>query len=203
MTTYPLTFPSVGIVQSSFSLTSTTASSVSPFTGEEQVYFFGGQFWEGSVTFKPSTRAEIAEVQSFLAKLKGRFGTFLYNDPDDISAVGGVGGTVTVNGASQTGNTLTVDGMTPSSTIRKAGDYFSLGTGLNSRLYMFTEDLVSDGAGEGTATFEPNLRSSPADNDTLDITNPTGLFRLADNTALWNSNRSSVYEVSISFREVI
>lgn len=205
MTTYPLTFPNVSVTKSRFTLNSATTQNTSPFSGSQQTYFFGGQWWSGNITFKPTTRAEAALVQAFLAKLRGKFGTFLYGDPDDLAGnpLGGAGGTILVNGAAQTGNTMTVDGMTVSSTIRKAGDYFSLGTGVNMRLYMFTEDLVSDGSGEGTATFEPNLRTSPADNDQLDITSPMGAFRLVDNVADWQSNRSSVYDISINFREAI
>ena len=204
MTTYPLAFPSVGIRTSTFRLNASTAANISPFTGQEQVYFYGGQWWEGQVTFKPSTREEIAEVQAFMAKLKGRFGTFLYGDPDALAkGFMGAGGTILVDGGSQTGNTLSVDGMTVSETIAKAGDYFQLGTGTGARLYMFTEDLVSDGSGAGTATFEPNLRVSPSDNDQLDITAPVGAFRLAENAAEWGSNFSSVYDVTISFREAL
>jgi len=204
MTTYPLTFPSVSVVKSKFALNVATTSNTSPFTGEQQVYFFGGQWWTGEVTFKPSTRAEISAVQAFLAKLKGQYGTFLYGDPDALAGgFMGAGGTILVNGASQTGNTLTVDGMSLSTTVAKAGDYFQLGTGVNARLYMFTEDLVSDGAGAGTATFEPNLRASPNDNDQLDITDPVGAFRLSENTSEWMSNYSSTYDVTISFREAL
>lgn len=204
MTTYPLTFPNIGVKSSKWRLQTSTASNVSPFTGQEQVYFFGGQWWEGEVTFKTTKRSEAREIQAFLAKLKGRFGTFLYGDPDAL-ALGhqGAGGIILVNGASQTGNTLTVDGMTASETIAFKGDYFQLGTGVDARLYMFTENLVSDGSGEGTATFEPDLRSSPADNTQLDITSPVGAFRLSENPIEWSSDFSSHYEISLVFREAI
>lgn len=204
MTTYPLTFPSIGVSDSMFKLNSVNTASVSPFTGEEQIYTHQGQWWEGQVTFRPMHRADAALVLAFLAKLRGRKGTFLYGDPDAV-ALGhqGAGGTILVNGADQTGNTLTVDGMTINSTIAKAGDFFQLGTGTSARLYMFTEDLASDGSGEGTATFEPDLRSSPADNTQLDITNPVGAFRLIDNPVEWRSNATSIYDITISFREAI
>lgn len=204
MTTYPLTFPSVGIRNSTFRLVSATASSTSPFTGEQQVYAFPGQWWEGQVSFVATRRADASEIQAFLAKLRGRFGTFLYGDPDAL-ALGhqGTGGTILVNGASQTGNTLAVDGMSLNSTVARQGDYFQLGTGVNARLYMFTEDLLSDGTGAGTATFEPNIRTSPADNDQLDITAPVGAFRLIDNSVGWDADENNIYRMDISFREAL
>ena len=204
MTTYPLTFPNVGIKRSSMRLSTATAVTYSPFSGASKAYNHGGQWWEGEVTFRPTRREDAALIQAFLLKLKGTYGTFLYGDPDSI-ALGhqGAGGTILVNGASQTGNTMAVDGMTVSSNIAKSGDFFQLGTGASARLYMFTEDLVSDGSGEGTAVFEPDLRSSPADNAQLDITSPVGAFRLIETSSGWQSDQNSIYEVTIAFREAL
>lgn len=202
---YPLTFPSVSVQNSSFRLVRVVQKSVSPFTGEEQVYRFPGEWWEGEISFVPLRRDDARLVQSFLAEMRGQFGTFLYGDPDAI-ALGtmGVGGTVTVNGAGQTGNTLNVDGMTISTNgILKAGDYFQLGTGLSSRLYMATQDLNSNGSGAGTLTFEPALRASPTDNQSVIISSPKGLFRLSENVAEWNANQSNIYNITLSFREAI
>lgn len=205
MPTYPLTFPSIGITSSRFRLSRATSKSTSPFTGEEQVYRWSGEWWSGEVSFIPMRMNEANAVKAFLAEMRGQYGTFLYGDPDNL-ALGnqGAGGTVTVNGADQTGNTLTVDGMTVSTTgILKAGDYFQLGTGTSARLYMVTQDLDSDGSGEGTITFEPALRTSPADNDTVVVSSPKGAFRLAENIAEWRSDKSSIHEMTISFREAL
>jgi hypothetical protein len=205
MPTYPLTFPAVKVQTSSFRLVRAVASQASPFTGQEQVYRNQGEWWEGEINFIPSTRVNARLVQAFLAELRGKFGTFLYGDPDAI-ALGrmGVGGTVTVNGAGQTGNTLTVDGMTLSTNnILMAGDYFQLGTGTSARLYMATQPLNSNGSGQGTITFEPALRASPADNSAVTVTNPLGLFRLSENTAQWDADQSNVYSISLAFREAL
>lgn len=202
MTTYPLTFPDVGVKSSTFGLMSSSIADKSPFTGQGKSYDYGGQWWEGQVTFKPVRRVDAALIQSFVAKLRGQFGTFNYGDPDALTlGFQGAGGTILVKGASQTGNNLIVDGMTPSTTIAKAGDYFQLGTGTSARLYMFTQDLVSDGSGDGTAVFEPDLRSSPADNTQLDITAPVGTFRLVNSDFMWSSNETSIYQMSLTFRE--
>lgn len=205
MATYPLTFPSIGVKSSTFRLRNVTAISTSQFTGQQKVYKFPGQWWEGQVTFKPTTRSEAREIQSFLAELQGQYGTFLYGDPDALAlGTQGVGGTILVNGASQTGNSLTVDGMTTSTAnILRKGDYFQLGTGTSARYYMVTQNLDSDGSGEGTLYFEPSLRESPADNAQLDITAPVGLFRLAEPSVEWAADQSNIYDITISFIEAL
>ncbi len=205
MPTYPLTFPAVGVLSSTFRLRRVVSESVSPFTGAQQIYRHQGEWWEGEATFRIMRRSDAALVQSFLAELRGKFGTFLYGDPDAL-ALGkiGAGGTITVNGAGQTGNALIVDGMTVSTNgILKKGDYFQLGTGLTSRLYMATQDLNSNGSGQGTLTFEPRLRFSPADNDAVNITAPKGLMRLVSNTAEWQADQSNLYTISLAFKEVV
>jgi len=204
MTTFPLNFPDVSVSNSSFRLISSSVSTMSPFSGARKAYDYMGQWWEGEVTFIPTRREDAALIQAFITKLRGVYGSFLYADPDAL-ALGhqGAGGTILVNGAGQTGNTLIVDNMTNSTTVAKAGDYFQLGTGASSRLYMFTENLVSNGSGQGTATFEPSLRTSPADNTQLDITSPMGVFALTSSDVGWSSNQSSIYEITLSFREVL
>jgi hypothetical protein len=202
--TYPLTFPAVGVTDSRFALRRIIGSTMSEFTGQEQFYRHQGEWWEGEVSFRPMRRADAALVQAFVAELRGRSGTFLYGDPDALAqGFMGAGGTILVNGAGQTGNDLNVDGMTISSTRAKAGDYFQLGTGLDARLYMFTKDLASNGSGVGVASFEPRLRVSPADNQALIISSPRGLMRLSENVSEWQSDKSGIYNITLSFREAL
>lgn len=402
MVTYPLDFPSVGVVNSQFGLHRVNSVSVSPFTGSRQVYNHQGEWWYGEVTFRPTTRAEVAEVQAFLAKLRGQYGTFLYGDPDALAlgtlgspssvlgttnhirnnvaagATVGVlgsggalptnwsvdsasglttevistgtasnglpyvrvrvsgtttgnvyrirfesntqivaaagqtwtgsfyaalsGGTLTnvsssacritehfaggttitndqttftlsasitrathtrtltdastartnvmislattigvsvdftidlmgiqmeqqssarvlvqtsgsadtrpdgltVNGASQTGNDLDVWGFPAStSNLLKIGDYIQLGSGASSTLHLVTNNVSSDIYGKANIEFEPKLRTSPADGAAVTYTSPKCVMQLVDNDAVWQSDFSSVYSVTIGFREAI
>ncbi len=204
--TYPLTFPSVGIMHSSFRLVRATSQSESPFTFAQQTYKYPGERWEGDVTFKPVRRASAAEIQGFIGELYGSYGTFLYGDPDALvqGLRGAGGGTPLVKGGSQTGNTLIIDGLTHAlANVYRKGDYFQLGTGSASRLYMMTQDINTNSAGEATLQFVPALRSSPADNQAVNFTAPKGLFRASDNVAQWDSNHSMIYGFSFSFREAV
>lgn len=203
--TYPLTFPAIGIVSSNFGLSVSVAISQSPFTKRQQVYDNSGSMWQGDVTFERTRIADANLIKAFVVGLKGQFGTFLYGDPDFLALgpQGTASGTPLVDGASQTGTTLAVKGFGLSETVLKAGDYFQLGTGLTSRLYMITEDIASDGAGDATLHFLPALRSSPAGDDPLTITGAKGLMRLSDNTVGWSANFANIHDNSISFVEAI
>lgn len=204
--TYPLTFPAVGIVSSSFRLVRATSSNESPFTFAQQQYKFPGERWEGEVTFEPVRRANAAEIQAFLGELYGTYGTFLYGDPDALQQGlrGSGGGTPLVNGASQTGNTMTIDGLPLSGTnVYRKGDYFQLGSGTAARLYMITQDINSNGSGQATLQFIPALRSSPADNAAITFTSAKGLFRASDNMAQWDSNSAMIYGFTFAFKEAV
>lgn len=204
--TYPLTFPAVGITNSTIRLIRAISMSESPFTFAQQTYKFAGERWEGEVTFKPVRRADAAEIQAFMGELYGRYGTFLYGDPDFLKQGlrGAGGGTPLVNGASQTGNTMTIDGLPNTTTnVYRKGDYFQLGTGTAARLYMITQDISSNGSGQATLQFVPALRVSPADNQAITFTGAKGLFRAAENMAQWDSNYAMIYGISFPFTEVV
>lgn len=204
MPTYPLDFPTVSVTNSSFRLVNVVSENISAFTGKRQAYLYPAEWWEGEITFKPTNHVQAGQIKAFLAELRGKYGTFLYGDPDNLAkGNNGAGGTLLVNGASQTGNTLIVDGGTPSATVAKKGDFFQLGTGSTAQLYMHTKDLVLNGSGQGTAEFAPRLRSSPANNAALTLSSPKGVFQSVENSAEWQTDNNSIYAITIAFREVI
>ena len=95
-----------------------------------------------------------AVVLAFLLQLRGRRGTFKIGDQDRKTIQGVATGTIRVNGASQTGNQVALDGFANStSNVFKAGDYIQIG----SYLYMVTEDVTSNGSGEANVKIEPAL----------------------------------------------
>lgn len=196
MTTYPLAFPDVGIRNLIFSISNATTSSTSPYTGETQVYAFPGQWWEGQVTFVPTTDDNAGKLRAFLSALRGRFGTFTFSPCQPLLGAGGI---MRVDGAGQTGRSLVLKAMTPNETVAKAGDYFQLG----NSLYQFTQDVVSDGTGAGNAEFEPALRLSPADSEDITLNDPVGTFRMIEDKAEWRVSEGQISETSIAFREVI
>jgi hypothetical protein len=105
-----------------------------------------------------------------------------------------------VNGASQTGGTLIIDGL-PTSTngLARAGDWFEI----NGELKRLTADLNSDGSGNGFLIFEPTLRTSPADNAPVIFRNPMGRFLLAEESNSWGTRPGIISDIELNLIEDI
>ena len=155
----------------------------------------------GTKSFLWNERA--TSTLSFLMKLRGRRGTFKAGDQDRKTIQGATVGTVLVNGAGQTGNSINVDGVGATVTgAFKAGDYITI----QDRLYMVTDDANSNGSGEATLYIEPALRSgilAIADDATVLYTNTTALMRLDSNEQNWDTDHISKYGISFSFSEAL
>lgn len=202
--TYPISIPNTDIAKVRLVANNIVGVSQSPFTAVQQVYKYTGQFWEADITLPPMKREQAEYWISFLLKLNGSYGTFLLGDPNGQTARGVATGTPLVNGASQTGNELITDGWTNSTTgILKAGDYIQLGSGSTAKLYKVLDDVNSDSSGNATLTLFPDLRTSPADNATITVSNPKGVFRLNAGATSWDINEASVYGITFGAREAL
>ena len=201
---YPLTFPTVSGVQTqTFSLVRNVAVSTSPFTGQDQVFQHEGEFWATQIKFPPMLKDKAATIIAFLLQLRGRRGTFKLGDQDRKTIQGVATGTIRVNGASQTGNQVALDGFANSTNnVFKAGDYIQI----NSYLYLVTEDVSADGSGEANVKIEPALRQgieTIADDATVIYTNTTTLMRLDSNATSWSTDQVSKYGISLSATEAL
>lgn len=174
--------------------------STSPFNFKQQVHQYSGQRWEADITLPRMNREDAEQWVSFLMSLYGQKGTFLLGDPLGGTARGSAStaaGTPVVNGASQTGGTLAIDGLPASASgYLKAGDYIQLGSGSTSQLYKVLADADSNSSGEASLDIYPNLRSSPSDGATVIVSNAKGLFRLASNETSWNINNLAFYGIT-------
>lgn len=83
----------------------------------------------------------------------------------------GFPGNVLVNGASQSGRTLVVDGTTPNYVFRE-GQFFSIVTNGKHHLHMVTAEVIANASGQATLPIEPMLRVPPANNDVCHFANP-------------------------------
>jgi hypothetical protein len=174
--------------------------STSPFSFKQQTYQFSGQRWEADIQLPAMQRENAEQWVAFLMSLYGQKGTFLLGDPLGTTAQGSAStaaGTPVVNGASQTGGTLAIDGLPASATnYLKAGDYIQLGSAATAQLYKVLSDASSNGSGEATLDIWPDLRSSPADGATVVVANAKGVFRLNDNATSWDINRMALYGIA-------
>jgi len=204
---YPLTFPSTGIAQITMTARNSVAISSSPFTFRQQVQKNVGSRWEATITLPALVRADADVWIAFLMSLGGQYGTFTMGDPVAATPRGSASttpGTPVVNGASQSGGTVAVDGLPASETnYLRAGDYIQLGSGATSKLYKVLEDVSSNASNEANISIWPDLRSSPTDNDTVVVQNAVGVFRLSSPETSFNIDTASIYGISFAAVEAL
>lgn len=186
------TFPSITPTSMSWELISNTQQFVG-ISGAIQVAQRAGQRWTVTLEFSTLANNDRAVLQAFVAQVLGLADNFTLS-PADYDPRGAFGGTPLVAGGSQTGNSLNLDGCTPSVTnwIR-AGDFFQVG----NELKMATEDASSDGAGAITVSFVPELRAAPADNAVITTTDPEGVFRFVQPRMGWSSRPPFISSMSL------
>lgn len=204
---YPLSTPNNDIARVRLVARNAVAVAASPFTFAQQVYRHQGQGWEADITLPAMKRADAEQWLSFLLRLRGQYGTFLLGDPNGATPRGSAAttpGTPVVNGASQTGDELNIDGLPASvSGYLLAGDYIQLGTGSTATLHKVLEDVDSNASGEATLNLFPAVRTAPADNATVTVANAKGNFRLNANETAWDIDTATIYGVTFGAVEAI
>lgn len=187
-----------------FSLRSNTQLFTSPLNRSSQTLELPGAVWGGDFTLPPIQDPAIAAAWAvFFVQLRGQSGRFYAGDPKGATPRGTPTGTPLVAGASQTGTSLTTDGWTPSKTVFKAGDYFSVTGGSRREMKKIVADATSDGSGNATLTFEPPIRNSPADNAAITVSSATCIMMLADDTVSWDEAEASIWGFSFSAVEAL
>ena len=181
MATFP--FPNITPATNTFELVSNTRTYQSPLTNAVQTASRKGSLWKASMQFNNLSGDDRKVMQAFLVKLNGQQHRFTLQDHSHTPRGAG-GGTLRVNGASQSGTTLVCDGATASVTnYLRAGDYISF----NNELHMVVADANSDASTNVTLSIAPPIRKTPADDTIVDYTIPVlGVFMLAG-PASWNT----------------
>lgn len=204
---YPRTLPThTGIAQISLRATNAVTIERSPFTYAAQVQRSVGQMWQADVTLPPMKRDDAEEWIAWLASLEGGYQKFTMGDPIGATARGLMRGTdtVTVYGASQTGQDINLDTDRNNKTgYAKAGDYIQIGTGTSARLYKVLADANTDGTGKFTVSVWPRVRTAPADGATVYVQDTVGIWQLSGTQSEWNINEASIYGLSFSAVEAL
>lgn len=152
--------------------------------------------WEGVLETVVLFPSDLRTMWAFLVQC-GMYGDFTIKHPDYSGAQSGIASAL-VNGAGQTGTSLVCDGVTPSVTVLRAGEYFQVGT----EFKVVTADVVSNGSGQFTVSFKPALRASPADNATVALNTPQMLLSLMTMPSQ-NTDEDGKGAFSIAFQESI
>jgi len=187
-----ISIPSVpNFTTSSFYLQFNTQQFESSLSKAVQRVQLSGPRWVASFSLPAMTRDTVSEWITFFNNLRGNLNTFDAFDPEGKIPRGSAGGAPLVNGASQTGSTLITDGWPISTTgILLKGDYFSV----NNELKQITQNIDSDGSGNATLVFEPNLRNSPADGAPITTDNATVEMILPnDDAGIFTTDPNGIY----------
>lgn len=197
---YPRTLPShTGIASIELRAINAVAYSQSPFSFAGQSHAFSGEMWQADISLPPMNRADAEQWIAFLISLRGQYGTFYLNDPSGTSTRG-TASSLAITGT--TGERL-VDANVPSGETLKAGDYFSLGSGSNMRLYKVLADYTGTGSLEANVLdIWPALRAD-ATASTADLTSASGVFRLSSNEQAWSVNEASIYGITFGAFEAL
>lgn len=168
---------------------------VSPWTGSRQIVASGRGWWTCEFQLPPIVgTANFNPWRSFIAAMRGSVNdTNVYVDPTQQYASAN---TVRVNGANQYGRSLVTDGWPVSTTVLVAGQFVTI----DAQLLQLTADVVSDGSGNATISFEPNIRNTPADNTVVYYKNPYCRMYLEEDPS-YSVGAGYVYNLSLKFRE--
>lgn len=179
----------------SWRLVQPAQQNMSEWTGARQVLASGRGWWECSVTLPPIVgEAAVNPWRSFFGLARGAANDFQV--PVNEIAQSSSTATPLVNGAGQTGRSLNTDGWPNSTTVLSAGQFVTIG----NQLLQLTADVVSNGSGQATISFEPAIRVSPADNAAIEYKNPYALMYFVENPG-YSVEPGLVYSLSLNLRE--
>lgn len=177
----------------------------SPLSGTVQTIDRGGLHWVITYTYTELRGDPRAEMMGMVAALRGqanRLRVPVYDNPKR----GTYGGTPLVNGGSQTGSSIILDGAGTVTDWIKRGDYFSIDVNGEHELKIATADASSSG-GAITINFEPRLRFSPLNNAAVYVEDgvlakPQGVFYFSNPENNWSSrpgvSKRSVFSLQLT-----
>lgn len=175
---------------------------VSPFTGQEQVQNWQASWPEASLSYPPMKNATFQPWAAFLMALQGAANILQFGDPLMTAPRGTGSGTPVVNGAGQTGYSISTRGWTASANgVLLPGDYLQIGF----RLYRYvgTVPLNANGSGVAIAAIWPNIRESPLDGTAISLNNTQGVWRMKNNAPKWAVSPGGIYLVTFEIKEFI
>jgi len=176
-----------------FGIKYNTRINVSPLSGSTQTIELPAARWVASLSFDGMEPEETRVLAAFLAQLRGASGRFLVYDFSHPTPRGidNLTDTVTVNGASQTGNSLITSGWTfPSTGILEPGDYIKIDD--TNEVKVITSTVTTVGSSAATLNFEPPIRISPTTGTNISRVNCSSVMLLSNDENRWSTNNSGL-----------
>jgi len=160
-----------------------------------------GQIYQFSLDFRDMTQTELNRVVSFFEVNAGNIFEIIH--PNHAQLLGELlGAAPRIAGGAQTGNSVTIDGLVPSSTgVFLIGDVISFTN--NTKVYKVTADVDASVSGTATIPIFPPLVQSPADNSFVNYTGVEFSVILTDDTVSSSTDFNNVSSFSINLKEAI
>lgn len=193
---YPISIPS-GIYPSSYTLgyMTNTRVNTSPFTFSTQKLESYGQCWTLKMDFPPLTEDQARLMASFMAKLKGSYGSF-YFTPKNAWKGSGTGTPTLVSIDNDLRTTITIS---PSNTSFPEGSLVQIG----EQLVQIQTSVPAQSGNVANVSVFPRLRSAIPAGTAITYTNPKGKFALTANEQQWTIDRSRHYSFSVEAIEAL
>lgn len=198
-------FPSIrNPSEMSWRLRARTQTHTSPLDGTVQTLAMPGARWEATLTWRTLPPDQYRQLEAFLASMSGMAGRFWYGPVHAPRRATG-GGSPVINGASQTGATISMRGFSAGAQAFLAGDWFSYtDTTSRRRLHQVTANVTANGSGVASVPIAPAIRRAGVDGAAVTISAPTGVFMLAsDDTGEMQVRAPMLGAVSINIVEAI
>lgn len=206
--TFPLSIPDYEHIQEMrIETVNAVSRNVSPYTFQTQVQAYSGVARLFRFQLRPLYKDEAGQWLAWLDALNGGAELCLIGDAHNRDPQGSASttpGAPLVAGGSQTGLELDVDGL-PLSTngYLLAGDWIQLGSGEDARIYRITADVNTDGAGAATFDIFPALRTSPANDSAVIVSDTVCAARLVDNAWQYEVNRDHLHDIEFQVMEAL
>jgi hypothetical protein len=195
------TFPTTP-VPAKFDITSRQRSFISfSHTFKRRARSLGGHRWEFKLEYNYRERAEIQPLLAFLVAQRGQFETFQIVAPTNLKTLGVAVTAGEVVGGGQTGRTVVTGSWPTNETeVIKAGDFIKFNT--HSKVYMVTQDVISDAIGSANVQIEPALFESPNSGDLMIVSGVEFTMAMQDST--WNTKiiHPQIYSISFGVIEI-
>jgi hypothetical protein len=166
---------------------------------------FGVSYYTFTGKYASLTPSQAATVTSFIAKQYGQLESFQIvlprisqNKAADYAQA--VGNAKVKTAATKGAFSVALKGLGANKAVFKAGDYFKFAG--HSKVYMVTDDITSDGAGEATLFFSAKLVVNVVVDELLTINAVPFTVILDQDVDEFTVANGGMTNIEVSFREV-
>lgn len=181
-------------------LVTATSQTPSPFTGTTEVQDWGGEWWEYEIEFAAQSGYLARSVGAALTALGSGRGLLLFADPSIEAKT--LAQSITLQLAVSGGNLLQTQGWPPGLPAALSGDFISIGTGRDTRLYQVGFDVAANAQGRAALTIFPAVRQSLPAGTVIELNQPKVLLRPTSSVPT-RIERAARHRFTLSAREAI